>query len=93
MRAGDAILKWLNKNHQALGPYRNQYIACTAQGIIANGCELQHVLDVAQHSGKAFAIYLVPRHTASIVLLPVRLRSVSRPCLAPNLYCAPQAWC
>ena len=70
MRASDAILKWLNKNRQTLGPYRNQYIACTAQGIIANGRDLQPVLDVAQRSGKAFAVYLVPRHAASIVLLP-----------------------
>ena len=84
MRASDAILKWLNKNRQTLGPYRNQYIACTAQGIIANGRDLQPVLDVAQRSGKAFAVYLVPRHAASIVLLPVRLRSVSRHAWLPT---------
>lgn len=41
MRASDAILKWLNKNRQTLGPYRN--IACGAQGITADRRDVEHV--------------------------------------------------
>ncbi|MCP4347741.1 MAG: hypothetical protein GY795_19740 [Desulfobacterales bacterium] len=79
------ILKWLHENRHKMEQYRNQYIAYNANGVIANGKELEKVLESVNKSGKPFAIYFVPRHSASsVVILPVRLRSVSRHEWKPN---------
>ncbi len=78
------MLKWLNRNREELKQYAHQYIAYNANGIIAHGQDLRQVLDVAHASGEIFSIYLVPGFTGSIVILPVRLRSVSRHEWLPN---------
>ncbi|GAB1537626.1 hypothetical protein NUACC21_02750 [Scytonema sp. NUACC21] len=67
------MLKWLNQNRQMLlDLYRNQYIAYNANGLIAHSENLREVLELAENSKQSFAIYLVPRRTASIQILPIR---------------------
>ncbi|KAF3890383.1 retropepsin-like domain-containing protein [Tolypothrix campylonemoides VB511288_2] len=78
------MLKWLNRNREQLKEYAHQYIACNSNGIIAHGSDLRQVLELAEASGETFAIYLVPGFTGSIVILPIRLRSVSRHEWLPN---------
>ncbi|MEC4818921.1 MAG: retropepsin-like domain-containing protein [Scytonema sp. PMC 1069.18] len=78
------MLKWLNRNREQLKEYAHQYIAYNANGIIAHGSNLHQVLEFAEASGETFAIYLVPGFTDSIVILPIRLRSVSRHEWLPN---------
>ncbi|MEO6863179.1 MAG: DUF5678 domain-containing protein [Microcoleus sp.] len=64
------MLKWLNRNRlDLLDFYRNQYVAYNAEGLIANSEDLRAILDLAQASGELYAIYLVPRSTASIQIL------------------------
>ncbi len=66
------ILKWLNRNRRMLlDLYRNQYVAYNANRLIAHSENLREVLDLAEASGESFAIYLVPRCTASIQILPI----------------------
>ncbi|MCU0540769.1 MAG: DUF5678 domain-containing protein [Oscillatoriaceae cyanobacterium Prado104] len=73
------MLKWLNQNRRMLlDLYRNQYIAYNANRLIAHSENLREVLDLAHASGETFVIYLVPRQTASVQILPVRFRTVIR---------------
>ncbi|MEH2298206.1 MAG: retropepsin-like domain-containing protein [Nostoc sp.] len=73
------MLKWLNQNRQMLlDLYKNQYIAYNANGLIAHSENLREVLELAEASKQIFSIYLVPRRTASIQILPIRFRTVSR---------------
>ena len=73
------MLKWLNRNRRMLlDLYRNQYVAYKANGLIAHSENLREVLDLAEASEEPFAIYLVPRRTASIQILPIRFRTVTR---------------
>ncbi len=78
------MLKWLNRHREQLKEYAHQYIAYNSNGIIAHGSGLHQVLELAEASGETFAIYLVPGFTGSIVILPIRLRSVSRHEWLPN---------
>jgi hypothetical protein len=72
-------LKWLNRNRQMLFDlYKNQYVAHSVNGLIAHSENLQEVLELAKASGQSYSIYLVPRSTASIQILPIRFRSVTR---------------
>ena len=84
MEDSAALTRWFNKNRHTLTPYRSQYIAYTKDGIVASSHELQHLLEQARKSEKPFAVYRVPRYTASIQLVPVRLRSVSRHAWLPT---------
>lgn len=73
------MLKWLNCNRQMLlDLYRNQYVAYNANGLIAHGDNLREVLALGNASNQVFSIYLVPHHTASVEILPIRFRSVVR---------------
>ncbi len=78
-------LKWLNRNRQMLlDLYKNQYVAYSANDLIAHSENLQEVLELAKASGQEYSIYLVPRSTASIQILPIRFRSVTRHDWLPN---------
>ncbi|MBE9228934.1 retropepsin-like domain-containing protein [Phormidium sp. LEGE 05292] len=73
------MLKWLNRNRSMLlDYYKNQYVAYNADRLIAHSENLQEVLELAEASGEIFAIYLVPRYVASIQILPIRFRAVTR---------------
>jgi hypothetical protein len=64
------MLKWLNQNRQMLlDLYKNQYVAYNANGLIAHSENLRELLQLAEASEQLFAIYLVPRRTASIQIL------------------------
>nr|WP_230967554.1 DUF5678 domain-containing protein [Nostoc commune] len=52
--------------------YKNQYVAYNANGLIAHSENLHEVLELAEASEQLFVIYLVPRRTASIQILPIR---------------------
>lgn len=79
------MLKWLNQNIHALRQnYCNQYIAYNAKGVIAHAQDLDYVLELAQSSKEEFAIYFIPRRTGAIVILPIRIRSISRHEWLPN---------
>ncbi|MEH2339957.1 retropepsin-like domain-containing protein [Nostoc sp.] len=81
------MLKWLNQNRQMLlDLYKNQYIAYNANGLIAHSENLREVLELAEVSKQIFSIYLVPRRTASIQILPIRFRTVSRHDWQQNYY-------
>ncbi|MEG3862559.1 retropepsin-like domain-containing protein [Microcoleus sp. herbarium12] len=81
------MLKWLNRNRlDLLDFYRNQYVAYNAEGLIAHSENLREILDLAQASGELYAIYLVPRSTASIQILSIRFRTVSRHNWQPNYH-------
>ncbi|GEM_PF-1982339 len=68
----EQMLKWLNENrHTLLDLYRNQYVAYNDHCVIAHSENLREVLELATASGETFAIYLVPRSTASIQILPI----------------------
>ncbi|MEH1860432.1 MAG: DUF5678 domain-containing protein [Nostoc sp.] len=71
-RETDEMFKWLNRNRQMLlDLYKNQYIAYNANGIIAHSENLREVLALGNASKQPFLIYLVPRRTASIEILPI----------------------
>lgn len=73
------MLKWLNRNRwMLLDRYKNQYVAYNAERLIAHSENLQEVLELAEASGEVFAIYLVPPYVASIQILPIRFRAVTR---------------
>ena len=73
------MLKWLNRNRSMLlDYYKNQYVAYNADKLIAHSENLQEILELAEASGEIFAIYLVPRYVASIQILPIRFRAVTR---------------
>ena len=81
------MLKWLNRQRQnLLDLYKNQYIAYNSKGLIAHSENLQEVLDFAKASGEVFVIYLVPLSTASVQILPIRFRTVSRHDWQPNYH-------
>ena len=81
------MLKWLNRNRRMLlDLYRNQYVAYNANRLIAHSENLREVLSLAEASGERFAIYLVPRRTASIQILPIRFRTVTRHDWQPNYH-------
>ncbi len=81
------MLKWLNRNRQILlDSYKNQYVAYNANGLIAHNDNLREVLELAEVSGEIFAIYLVPRRTASIQILQIRFRAVARHDWQPNYH-------
>lgn len=81
------MLKWLNRNRlDLLDFYRNQYVAYNAERLIAHSENLREILDLAQASGELYAIYLVPRSTASIQILSIRFRTVSRHNWQPNYH-------
>ncbi|MFM9267822.1 retropepsin-like domain-containing protein [Tychonema sp. BBK16] len=81
------MLKWLTRNRRMLlDLYRNQYIAHNADRLIAHSENLQEVLALAEASGEFFAIYLVPRYCASVQILPIRFRAVTRTEWQPNYY-------
>lgn len=81
------MLKWLNRNRlDLLDFYRNQYVAYNAERLIAHSEDLREILDLAQASGELYAIYLVPRSTASIQILSIRFRTVSRHNWQPNYH-------
>ena len=80
-----AILKWLNRNrHNLLAAYKNQYIACNSRGIIAHSENLKEVMAPANASQEKYLIYLVPKRSASIQILPIYFRSVVRHDWLPN---------
>lgn len=81
------MLKWLNQNRQMLlDLYRNHYVAYNASGLIAHSENLREVLELAEASEQLYAIYLVPRSTASVQILPIRFRTVSRHDWQPNYH-------
>ncbi|MEQ8970321.1 MAG: retropepsin-like domain-containing protein [Coleofasciculus sp. C1-SOL-03] len=83
----ERMLKWLNKNrHTLLDLYRNQYVAYNDRRVIAHSENLRDVLELATASGETFAIYLVPRSTASIQILPIHFRTVVRHDWLPNYH-------
>lgn len=83
----EEMLKWLNHNRQMLlDLYKNQYIAYNAHRLIAHSENLQEVLQLAEASKEHFAIYLVPRRTASIQILPIRFGTVARHDWQPNYH-------
>ncbi|MBW4448013.1 MAG: retropepsin-like domain-containing protein [Spirirestis rafaelensis WJT71-NPBG6] len=81
------MLKWLNQNRQMLlDLYKNQYVAYNANGLIAHSENLRELLQLAEASEQLFAIYLVPRSTASIQILPIRFRAIARHDWQPNYH-------
>ncbi|WP_138503137.1 retropepsin-like domain-containing protein [Nostoc sp. PA-18-2419] len=81
------MLKWLNQNRQMLlDLYKNQHFAYNADGLIAHSENLREVLKLAEASNQIFAIYLVPRRTTSIQILPIRFRTVTRHDWQPNYH-------
>ncbi len=81
------MLIWLNQNRQMLlDLYKNQYVAYNANGLIAHSENLRELLQLAEASEQLFAIYLVPRTTASIQILPIRFRAVARHDWQPNYH-------
>ncbi|MDJ0536531.1 MAG: DUF5678 domain-containing protein [Xenococcaceae cyanobacterium MO_207.B15] len=67
-----AMLQWLNRNRRRLlDSYKNQYVAYNANGLIAHSENLQEVLQQANSSQEDYLIYLVPKRTASIQILPI----------------------
>ncbi len=80
-----AMLQWLNRNRQILlNSYKNQYIAYNANGLLAHSENLQQVLEQANSCQEDYLIYLVPKRTASIQILPIHFRSVVRHEWLPN---------
>jgi hypothetical protein len=78
-REQSEMLKWFHQNRSILQQkYCNQYIAYNAKGVLAHDQRLEQVLELAQSSGEVFAIYFIPRRTGAIVVLPIRIRSISR---------------
>lgn len=66
-----AILQWLNRNRRMLlSHYKNQYVAHNENHLIAHSKNLQEVIEIANASGEYYVIYLVPRKTSSIQILP-----------------------
>ena len=53
------------------------YIAYNTNRIIAHSENLREVLELANAAKQTFLIYLVPHHTASVEILPIRFRTVS----------------
>lgn len=82
-----AMLQWLNRNRRKLlDSYKNQYIAYNANGLIAHSENLQEVLEKANSHQADYLIYLVPKKTSSIQILPIYFRSVVRHDWLPNYH-------
>ncbi|NJL51334.1 MAG: hypothetical protein HC930_02345 [Hydrococcus sp. SU_1_0] len=64
--------------------YKNQYVAYSADRLIAHSENLREVLQLAESSEETFAVYLVPRHSSSIQILPIHFRAVTRHDWSPN---------
>lgn len=80
-----AMLQWLNKNRRdLLSKYKNQYVAYNENGLIAYSDNLQEIIKLAESSKEDYLIYLVPKKTASIQILPIHFRSVVRHDWLPN---------
>ena len=80
-----AMLQWLNRNrHQLLAAYKNQYIAFNSKGMIAHSENLKEVIAQAKASQEKYLLYLVPKRSASIQILPIYFRSVVRHEWLPN---------
>ena len=80
-----AILQWLNRNRRTLQDlYKNQYVAYNENRLIAHSDNLQEVIEIANCSGEDYLIYLVPKRTSSIQILPIHFRSVVRHDWLPN---------
>lgn len=80
-----AILQWLNRNRRMLlNSYKNQYVAYNEHHLIAHSENLQEVIELANASGQDYLIYLVPKKTSSIQILPIHFRSVVRHDWLPN---------
>lgn len=62
-------LNWLNRNRHIWQVYRYQYIAYNSNKLIAHSPDLNEVLELANASGEAFSIYLVPKNFASMQIL------------------------
>lgn len=82
------MLQWLNRNRRMLFKlYPNQYVAYTADKLIAHSENLQEVLTLAKATGEPFLLYLVPRKTsASIRIHPILFRVVTRHDWEPNYH-------
>jgi Family of unknown function (DUF5678) len=77
--------RWLTHNRRMLlNLYRNQYVAYNGNGLIAHSENLREVLGLAEASGQNYIIYLVPWRTASIQILPIYFRTVTRHDWQPN---------
>ncbi len=73
----DQMLKWLNKNHRnLLERYKDEYVAYNAQGLIAHSENLQEVLLKANKLNQRYAIYLVPKKSCYLQILPIRFRAI-----------------
>ena len=82
-----AMLQWLNRNRRnLLSKYKNQYVAYNENGSIAHSENLEEVLELANSSQEDYVIYLVPKKTASIQILPIHFRSVVRHDWLPNYH-------
>jgi len=80
-----AMLQWLNRNRRSLlSKYKDQYIAYNEKGLIAHSESLQNILEKANSQEEEYLIYLVPKTTASIQILPIHFRSVVRHEWLPN---------
>jgi|GEM_PF-273366 len=78
------MLNWLNRHRQQLNAYQNEYIAYSAQKLIARSPDLDKVLAVAQVAKKPFAIYFVSPQIASMEILPLGLKAASAKQWLPN---------
>lgn len=82
-----AMLKWFNQHRQEIIKcYKSQYIAYDETGIIANGKNLDQVLETARKAREDFAIYVVPSRQSSVKILPIYFRSVVRHQWEPNYH-------
>ena len=73
------MLAWLNQNRRMLlNLYRDRYVAYNAKRLLAHGENSKEVLELANATGEPFLIYLVPRTSASIQILPIQFRAVTR---------------
>lgn len=83
----DLMLKWFNKNRrQLLKLYPNQYVAYNENGIIGHSENLQEILKIVEEAGLKdhYCVYLVPRNSRYIQILPFYFRSVTREQWQPN---------
>lgn len=78
------FLNWLNQHRQHLDAYQNEYIAYSAQKLIARSQDLSKVLAVAQVAKKPFFIYFIPPQIASMQILPLRLGTANSKKWLPN---------
>lgn len=81
------LLKWLHRNRrELLRLYKNQYVAYTFDRMLAHGENLDEVLAAASATGELFGVYRVPPRSASVQILPVYFRSITRHDWQPNYH-------